>query len=435
MDEEIVKLIEKQAKAWEEFKAANDARLAEIEKKGAADPITEEKVEKINAEITNIAREYKKRMDELEKKLNRPGRTGGSDAQELELRNFNMALASHAQKNNRQPPPAFAPEQYADYKAAFGSFLRKDQRAISEAEYKALMAGSDPDGGYLCPAEMDTAIDRVVTQLGSLRSLATIRPIGVGSYKKLVTTSGASAGGWGSEGTAPTETGTPSMKELEFIPGLLWAEPRATMQMLEDSADNVESWLADEIGLTFAEQEAGAYVTGSGANRPWGILSYPTIANSSYSWGNVGYTFTGAASTFAASNPSDNLVDTIHSLKRQYRGNANWLMNDLTLATIRKFKDGQGIYLWQPGLQLGQVGVLLGYPVSTDDFMPDVGANAYPVAFADFRRAYVIVDRRGTVVVRDNLTAKPYVKFWTTRRVGGGIQNFEAIKLLKIATS
>jgi HK97 family phage major capsid protein len=435
MTDEILKLITDQGKAWEEFKAANDARLAEIEKKGAADPLTTDRLDRVNAELTRIEKAYKSQIEDIEKKMNRSTLAGtGARVDDVNLRSFNVSLASHAQKNNRQPV-ALNAEQYSEYRSAFGSFMRKDQRALSDAEYKALAVGSDPDGGYLCPDEMDSMIDRVVVSQGSLRQLATVRPIGVGSYKKLATTSGASAGGWGSETTAPTETGTPQLREIEFIPGLLWAEPRATVQLLEDSAQNVESWLADEVGLTFGEQESQAFISGSGVNRPQGILSYTTVTNSSYAWGSVGYTPSGGASGFAASNPSDALLDLIHALKRQYRGNANWIMNDLTLATIRKFKDSTGLYIWQPGLQSGQVGVLLGYAVNTDDFMPDIAANAFPIAFADFRRAYVVVDRRGTVVLRDNLTAKPYVKFWTTRRVGGGIQNFEAIKLMRMATS
>ena len=433
--EEILKLIQDQAKAWEEFKSVNDTRLAEIEKKGAADPITVEKLERINATLTSIERDYKAKLEDMEKRMNRAALAGGQRVDEVELRSFNMSLAAHAQKNNRPNVQPFSSEQYAEYRSAFHAFMCKDQRAISETEFKALMAGSDPDGGYLCPAEIDTAIDRIVSSQGSMRNLATVRQIGVASYKKLATTTGASAGGWGSEATAPSESSAPSMKELEFIPGLLWAEPRATQQLLEDAAQNVEAWLADEVGITFSEQEAQAFVTGTGVNRPTGILSYTAVANASYSWGNIGYIASGGSSDFASSNPSDALIDLVHALKRQYRGGATWMMNDLTLAKIRKFKDGNGLYMWQPNLQLGQVGVLLGYPVATDDFMSDVGANAYPIAFADFRRAYVIVDRRGTVVTRDNLTSKPYVKFWTTRRVGGGIQNFEAIKLLKIATS
>lgn len=435
MTEEILKLITDQGKAWEEFKAVNDARLAEIEKKGAVDPLTTEKLDRVNAELTRIEKAYKSHVEDLEKKMNRATLAGMSGrVDDAELKTFNLTLAAHAQKSNRPAPQAFTADQYAEYRSAFLGFMRKDQRALNEGEYKALFAGSDPDGGYLCPSEIDTMIDRVVASQGSMRQLATVRTIGVASYKKLVTTTGAGTGGWGSETTAPIESSTPLLREMEFVPGLLWAEPRATQQSLEDAAQNLEAWLADEVGITFAEQESAAFITGSGVNRPWGLLQYPTVANASYSWGNVGFIASGGASGFASSNPSDALVDVIHALKRQYRGGASWLSNDLTLAAIRKFKDGQGIYLWTPGLQQGQVGTLLGYPVVTDDFMPDVAANAFPLAFGDFRRAYVIVDRRGTVVTRDNLTSKPYVKFWTTRRVGGGIQNFEAVKLLRIST-
>jgi HK97 family phage major capsid protein len=198
---------------------------------------------------------------------------------------------------------------------------------------------------------------------------------------------------------------------------------------------DVEGDLIDEIGITFADQEAQAFIDGSGVNRPKGFLSYSTVANASYTWGSLGFVVTGGASGFAASNPSDALIDLQHSLKRNYRGGAAFVMNDATLGAIRKFKDGQGIYLWAPsGLQQGVAGQLLGHSVVTDDYMPDLGSNAFPIAFGDFQRGYLIVDRRGTTILRDPYTAKPYVKFFATRRVGGGITNFEAIKLLKCST-
>lgn len=433
MDEELKKLIEAQAVAWEEFKKTNDARLAAIEAKGAADPLLDQKLDKINAELNKITADFKKRSDEIEKKLNRPGASDG-ELPAKELKSFNLALKSHAQRLNRPSAPDVSADQYVAYKAAFGSFLRKDGRALTDDEFKALAVGSDPDGGYLCPPEMDTVIDRVVVSQGAMRGLATVRTIGAASFKKLVTRSGASIGGWGAENTAPTETGTPQLAELEFVPGLLWAEPRATSQQLEDAGMDAEAWLGDEVGLTFSEQEGQAFISGTGVNQPRGLLNYPTIANASYAWGNLGFIVTGGAAGFAASNPSDALVSLQHALKRQYRGNGTFVMNDATLGTIRRFKDGQGIYLWVPGLQQGQVGVLLGQPVATEDFMPDLAADAFPIAFGDFRRGYIVVDRRGTVVIRDNLTAKPYVKFYTSRRVGGGVQNFEAIKLLKCST-
>ena len=203
----------------------------------------------------------------------------------------------------------------------------------------------------------------------------------------------------------------------------------------DDAFVNAEAWLSDEVSISFTEGEAAAFITGTGIKSPRGILSYTNVANSSYTWGNIGYTASGAAGAFAASNPSDNLVDLIHTLKRGYRNGASFLMNDLTLSSIRKFKDGQGIYLWTPGLQEGVSSTLLGYGVEIDDNMPDVAANTYSIAFANFSRAYQIVDRAGVAVLRDPYTRKGWVKFYTTKRVGGGVKNFEAIKLMKFATS
>lgn len=429
-------LVEKIAKAFEEFKAANDTRLKEIEKRGSADAVTAEKVDRINAEITRLSTEFKAALAEVETRLGRPGLAGPPDRDTAaQLKAFNRTLKAHARGRSRPMPADADLSAYDGYCGAFDTALRTDAKQFTLQVQNALSIGSDPDGGYLCPPEIDTAIDRVVTAMGSLRSLATVRTIGSPSFDKLAQTTGASAGGWGNEKTPPSETGTPSLVKLSFVPGTLWAEPQITTELLEDASFDVAGWLADEVGLTFVEQESTAYISGNGIERPRGLLSYPAVANASYAWGSLGYVASGAAADFATTAPSDRLIDLVHALKRQYRGNANWLMNDATLAKIRKFKDGQGNYLWVPGLQQGQVGVLLGYPVATDDFMPDVGTDAFPIAFGDFRRAYLVVDRRGTVVLRDPYTNKPFVKFFTTRRVGGGVQNFEAVKLMKIATS
>jgi HK97 family phage major capsid protein len=203
--------------------------------------------------------------------------------------------------------------------------------------------------------------------------------------------------------------------------------------MLDDASMNVESWLADEVAVEFSEQEGDALINGNGVAKPRGILSYDMVANASYAWGKTGFIKTGAAADFATTAPADNLIDLIHSLKRGYRQNGSFVLNDLTVAKIRKFKDVDGQYLWQPSLQLGQPSTLLGYPAETDDNMPDVGAGTFPVAFGDFKRAYLVIDRIGIRVLRDPFTSKPNVLFYTTKRVGGGIQNFEAIKFLKCA--
>jgi HK97 family phage major capsid protein len=226
--------------------------------------------------------------------------------------------------------------------------------------------------------------------------------------------------------------------ELEFRPGTYVSEQRITTEALEDAVQDVEADLMEEIGIEFAEMEGQRLHRRRRHERPARLPAYGIVANASYAWGSLGYIASGAAADFAASNPSDKLIDLVHALKRQYRAGAVWTMNDATLGSIRKFKDGQGNYLWgmtRESFMAGAVGTLLGYPVVTDDFMPDVGANAYAVAFGDFNRAYYVIDRKGIAILRDPYTAVPYVKFVARKRVGGGIANFEAIKLLKIATS
>ena len=209
--------------------------------------------------------------------------------------------------------------------------------------------------------------------------------------------------------------------------------PAATATLLEDSAVNLDQWLAGEVDQVFAEQEGTAFVTGDGANKPKGFLSYTTIANASWVWGDIGYIATGAAGAFPASNPSDVLVDLIYALKAGYRQNAVFVMNRKTQAAVRKFKDGQGNYLWQPPAVAGGRASLMSFDVVEAEDMPDVAANSLSVAFGDFGRGYLVVDRQGVTVLRDPFTAKPYVLFYTTKRVGGGVQDFDAIKLLKFA--
>jgi len=197
---------------------------------------------------------------------------------------------------------------------------------------------------------------------------------------------------------------------------------------------DLAAWLASEVGITFAEQEGAAFISGNGVRRPRGLLTYPTVANASYDWGSIGYVVTGAAAAFATSNPADAMIDLYYALKAGYRNGATWLTSDAVMATIRKFKDGQGNYLWAPPTGVDMPATILGKPVATDDNMPALGANAFPVAFGDFRRAYLILDRVGIRVLRDPYTSKPNVKFYTTKRVGGGLANFEAVKLLKCST-
>jgi len=388
-------------KAWAEFKTQNDAQIAEI-KAGITDPTRETTLQNLNSAVTAMQAQ----MTDIAVKAAAFEMGGGSKV--------DKDVEAHAK--------------------AFNQFFRKGVDAgLRDLEVQArLTTQSDPDGGFVVPYEMEQAIDRVLGKMSAMRSLATVRPIGASNYKKIVNKGGTSSGWVGESGTR-SETNTPSLVGLDFPVMELYAQPAATQTMLDDGSMNIESWLADEVSIEFSEQEGDAFINGNGVSKPRGILSYDMVANASYVWGKTGYIKTGAAADFASTAPTDNLIDLIHSLKRGYRQNGSFVLNDLTVSKIRKFKDVDGQYLWQPSMQMGEPSRLLGYPAETDDNMPDVGANAYPVAFGDFKRAYLVIDRIGIRVLRDPFTSKPNVLFYTTKRVGGGIQNFEAIKFLKCA--
>ncbi|RMF07842.1 MAG: phage major capsid protein, partial [Alphaproteobacteria bacterium] len=261
-----------------------------------------------------------------------------------------------------------------------------------------------------------------------------VRQVSGSTYKKPFSVTGPGAG-WIAETAARPETTSPTLAELSFPTMELYAMPSATQSLLDDSAVNIDAWLAEEIRLAFAEQESTAFVAGNGTNQPKGFLDYPKVANASWSWGNTGYVATGTAGAFDATNPSDDLIDLIYALKSAYRGNAHWVMNRSVQAEIRKIKDADGNYIWQPGERAGAQPTLMNFPIVESEDMPDIGADSFSIAFGDFNRGYLIVDRVGLRVLRDPYSAKPYVLFYTTKRVGGGIQDFDAIKFLKFGLS
>ena len=265
-----------------------------------------------------------------------------------------------------------------------------------------------------------------------------IRRIVIASYTKIVKTRGIS-GGWLEENADSSEdAGGTNMQwsKIEIKAEKVYAEPWISNEMLEDALYDLEADLLMEAGITFGETEGAAFIAGNGVGRPRGIASYETVANAAYTWGKVGYIASGAAGAFATSAPSDQLIDLQHAVKQQYRPSAVFMTADATLATMRQMKDGSGAYyLWQPDTTAGFGGRFLGSPVVIDDNMPVVAANSLSVAYGNFQRAYTIVDRRGIAVIRDNVTKKGVTKFHFTKRVGGGITNFEAVKLLKMAAS
>ncbi|RWK12896.1 MAG: phage major capsid protein [Mesorhizobium sp.] len=393
-------------RTFEAFKEANNKEIADL-KKGMGDVVQTEKVDRINAEITKL----QAAIDETNVMLAALKVGGGGDAED----------------------PA-----KKEYATAFNKFFRRGVEAgLNDLAVKASMkTDSDPDGGYVVPDQMESTIDRVLSTVSAMRGLARVISISSSVYKKLVNQGGAS-GGWVGERESRSETNTPTLSALDFPAMELYANPAATQTLLDDAAVDIAAWLADEVSITFAEMEGAAFISGDGVNKPRGLLSYNTVANASYAWGKLGFIATGVAADIndGTHNGVDALIDLVYSLKQGYRQNASFLMNRTLQSKVRKLKtigaDAQ--YLWQPPIQAGQPASLLGYPVADDDNMSDVGANAFPVAFGDFQRGYLIVDRMGIRVLRDPFTNKPYVMFYTTKRVGGGVQNFEAIKLLKCA--
>ena len=383
--------------AFEAFKGANDARLAEIEKKASADTLLEEKVARIDAAVAGA----QARLDRVVSEARRPAMEGAAVA---------------------------APEA----KAAWDAYLRSGA-ASSLIETKAGLDSGSGSGGLIAPAETERLVERRLMAASPMREIATVRTVASGVFRKPVSTDGVEAG-WAAETAPRPETEGATLSLLEFPSAELYASPAATQTLLDDAFMSLDEWLAGEIEDAFAAQETEAFVNGDGVNKPKGFLTYPTVANDDAEWGEIGHVVTGAAGAFGET-PVDRLIDLIYAPKAKYRANGRFVMNRRTASAIRKFRDADDNYVWSPATQPGATSSLLGYPVTEIEETPDIGADAMAVAFGDFRRGYLIVDRAGLSVLRDPYSAKPYVLFYTTKRVGGGVQDFDAIKVLKFAES
>lgn len=394
------------ARAFEAFKETNDARLAAIEGRAPGDVLTEEKLARIDAALDTA----RTRLDRLTLDGRRP------------------PLGSGAPLGQGGPAPRDGAS--LEHKAAFDLYVRSGESGgLKRLEAKALSAGSGPDGGYLVPAEVERMVLTRLAALSPIRSLATVRVISGGQYKRAVSVRDA-VSGWVAETAPRPQTDSPVLSELTFPAMELYAMPAATQTLLDDAVVDIDAWLADEVESAFAEQEGTAFVTGNGVSRPRGFLTYELVANTAWVPGKIGTVATGVSGGFAAANPSDVLFDLVYALRAGYRQNATFVMNRRLQSTIRKFKDADGNYLWQPPLAADRAATLLGFPVAEAEAMPNAGANSLSLAFGDFRRGYLVVDRAGLRVLRDPYSAKPYVLFYTTKRVGGGVQDFDAIKLL-----
>ncbi|MEO1035221.1 MAG: phage major capsid protein [Pseudomonadota bacterium] len=410
---ELKETIDKLGRAFEEFKTQNDKRLDNIEQgKGIAD--IEANLEKLNSDLDELGG-LKDRLEKAE-----------------------IALAKRRQfVSDDQVDRKSAIAEFKDLLATGNDETRRkynDQARENGIDLKAINIGTGADGGFAVPEVIEQTILDLVRDFSPMREVATVRTISTSDYKELHNIGGTSSG-WVGETAARPETNSPQLAEVAPPIGEIYAEPQATQVSLEDLFFDVEGWINSEIADEFALQEGASFISGTGTNQPEGLLTGAApvaTADATRAYGTLQYVPSGAA---AAVNSGDALIDVVYTPKRAYRRNAAWQANRATLATIRKLKDGDGDYLWAPGLANGEPATLLGYRVVENEDMPDIAADAFPLAFGDWARGYMILDRVGISMLRDPYTNKPFIKFYTRKRVGGIKRDTNAIKLLKVATS
>ena len=396
-NQDIAQVAQELGAKFEEFKQKNDQRLDGIaqEKSKLA-----ESVEKINGTLSELDG-LKGQLEAILAKQNRPG--GGADSKDV-----------------------------AEHKSAFGAFIRKGREDdLRELERKALSTTTDEDGGYAVPEDLDRQLAELARDSVVMRQECNVISQGGTGYKKLVDLGGTTSG-WVGETDPRPNTGTPKLQPITPTWGELYANPQATQGMLDDAFFNVEEWLSKGVNTDFSEQEEAGFSYGDGVKKPKGLYAYGTEAKN-----DAERTFGKLQHLLAAGTglSADDLVRLIYTLRKPYRSGAKWMMNGLSVMAARLLKDGEGNYLWRPGLEEGAPSILLGYGIAENEEMPDITAGSQSVSFGNFKRAYTIIDRVGTRVLRDPYTNKPYVSFYTTKRVGGMLENHEAVKVLQQAAS
>lgn len=336
-----------------------------------------------------------------------------------------------------RPSLSVGAEIEVPHQKAFGAYLRSgddDGLRHLELEEKALSTAVTGDGGYLVDPVTSERIETVLKGAASVRAIANVVSVDATAYDVLVDHNDIGAG-WASETADATETGTPQVERISIPLHELSALPKASQRLLDDTAFDVEGWLAERIADKFARAESDAFINGDGADKPTGYLTYPSVDDASWAWGSLGYVATGADGDFDGTNPSDAIVDLVYALGARYRTNGSFVMNSKTAGAVRKMKDADGRFLWSDGLAAGEPARLMGYPVLIAEDMPDIASDATAIAFGDFHAGYTIADRPDLRILRDPYSAKPNVLFYATKRVGGDVSDFAAIKLLKFAVS
>ena len=384
--------------AFSEFKAANEQRL-----NGKADVLVDEKVTRIDSAVQQL----QGAVDKM-----------NAEVAALRLNGDGGGVIGDLQGD-------------AEYVKAFKAHMRKGDGAGADVN-AAMTKGTAEDGGYLAPVEWDRTITGKLKRVSPIRANARVVSITSAGFKKLFTDR-AVGSGWVGETAARPATSTSAIAQLDFPLGEIYANPAISQTLLDDAAIDLEAWLADEVDTEFARQEGIAFLSGDGTNKPHGLLTYVTGgANAArHPWGAIEVINSGSAAAIAG----DGFLDLFGALPAEFRANAKLYTGRGAQTAMRKLKDGQGNYLWQPSYALGNPATLAGEQIVDIPDMPAVAANAIAALYGDMEETYLVVDRVGIRVLRDPFTNKPFVHFYTTKRVGGGVTNPEAMKALKIAVN
>jgi HK97 family phage major capsid protein len=414
--------------AFEAYKTTNDERFAEVKKNGTADPVLLERMTKIEAELD--AKQAV--LDKVYAASKRKNITlDGKSIDLAELDQKAMSWAQMAAKNRGEAPLSeYTHEAMSGYSTAFKQYMRKDERVLGVDEQKALSVGSDPDGGYLVSPDTSGRVVRKMFETSPMRQFASTQVISTDALEGSYDLDDIDFG-WVAEKGARPVTNTPKLGIWRIPVHELYAQPNATQKMLDDSSINIESWLADKVASRFSRAENSRFVGGDGVGAPRGFLTYPDGTGS----GKIKQYKTGVNGAFAATpNAADVLIDMVQGLRPEFRTSANFFMNRMTVGAVRKLKDSDGALMWQPSLQVGTPSTLLGYGVAGFEDMADsTVTGSLAIAFGDMAQAYQIVDRMGVRVLRDPYSAKPFVLFYSTKRVGGDVVDFDALNLLRFA--
>lgn len=333
-----------------------------------------------------------------------------------------------------RPHLSAATDEGAPHQKAFNAYLRSgddDGLRGLELDAKSMTAAVNSDGGYLVDPQTSATVQSVLYSTASIRSISSVVNVEATSYDVLVDHTDLGTG-WASESSNITETATPQIDRITIPLHELSALPKASQRLLDDSAFDIETWLADRIAEKFARAEAAAFINGDGVDKPRGVLDHSTVDNEAWTWGNLGYVATGIDGDIG---DGDSIIELVYALGAQYRANATFVMNSKTAGGVRKLKDADGRFLWSDGLAAGEPARLMGYPVVIAEDMPDVTSDSHSIAFGDFAAGYTVAERPDLRVLRDPFSAKPHVLFYATKRVGGDVSDFAAIKLLKFGVA